>query len=185
MQSATSRELERYRGDASVGSGLRPGTSGVIVTTSGVNTATAVFALFALISLGTPRTGVLVALDRAEVPLVLPALLAAVAIAAVAGAILVPTLGDRYLRIVGRLDPTYLSLSVIAVLVGLSALFAGLVGVGAFGAATAGPPAPEVRSPASNPDGGRTRPAGVKVAPLAEMSEQDSDDDHHPNHRRG
>ena len=113
------------------------GPRAFIVTTSGVNTATAVFALFALISLGTPRTGVLVALDRAEVPLVLPALLAAVAIAAVAGAILVPTLGDRYLRIVGRLDPTHLSLSVIAGLICLSALFAGLVGVGAFGAATA------------------------------------------------
>ncbi len=67
------------------------GPRAFIVTTSGVNTATAVFALFALISLGTPRTGVLVALDRAEGPLVLPAQLAAVAIAAVAGAILVPT----------------------------------------------------------------------------------------------
>jgi putative membrane protein len=112
------------------------GPRAFVVTTSGVNTATAVFALCALVALGTPRTGVLVALDRAEVPLVLPALLAAVAVAAVAGAILVPTLGDHYLRVVGRLDPTYLSLSVVAVLVGLSALFAGPVGVGAFGAAT-------------------------------------------------
>jgi len=113
------------------------GPRAFVVTTSGVNTATAVFALFALIALGTPRTGVLVALDRAAVPLVLPALLAAVAVAAVAGAVLVPVLGDRYLRTVGRLDPRWLSLSVVCLLGCLSALFAGLVGVGAFGAATA------------------------------------------------
>ncbi|EMA09096.1 putative membrane protein [Haloarcula vallismortis] len=113
------------------------GPRAFIVTTSGVNTATAVFALFALVSLGTPRTGVLVALDRVDVPLVLPVLLAGVAIAAVAGAVLVPTLGDRYLRTVGQLDPTHLSLTVIGLLVCLSALFAGLIGVGAFGAATA------------------------------------------------
>ncbi|MFB6222051.1 MAG: tripartite tricarboxylate transporter permease [Haloarcula sp.] len=113
------------------------GPRAFVVTTSGVNTATAVFALFALVSLGTPRTGVLVALDRSGVPLVLPVLLAAVAIAAVAGAILVPTVGDRYLRTVGKLDPTWLSLSVIGLLVCLSALFAGLLGVGSFGAATA------------------------------------------------
>ncbi|WP_423998995.1 tripartite tricarboxylate transporter permease [Haloarcula salina] len=113
------------------------GPRAFVVTTSGVNTATAVFALFALIALGTPRTGVLVALDRAAVPLVLPALLAAVVVAAAAGAVLVPVLGDRYLRTVGRLDPRWLSLSVVCLLVCLSALFAGLLGVGAFGAATA------------------------------------------------
>lgn len=113
------------------------GPRAFVVTTSGVNTATAVFALFALVALGTPRTGVLVALDRAAVPLVLPALLVAVAVAAVAGAVLVPVLGDRYLRTVGRLDPHWLSLSVVCLLVCLSALFAGFVGVGAFGAATA------------------------------------------------
>ncbi|WP_135304570.1 tripartite tricarboxylate transporter permease [Haloarcula amylovorans] len=112
------------------------GPRAFVVTTSGVNTATAVFALFALVAFGDPRTGVLVALDRAAVPLALPSLLAAVAVAGVAGALLVPTLGDRYLRTVGRLDPTWLSVSVLAGLVCLSAVFAGAVGVGAFGAAT-------------------------------------------------
>nr|WP_284011078.1 tripartite tricarboxylate transporter permease [Halomicroarcula sp. YJ-61-S] len=107
------------------------------VTTSGVNTATAVFALFALVALGTPRTGVLVALDRVGPPLALPWLLAAVAVAALAGAVLVPLVGDRYLRTVGRLDPTVLSLSVLAGLLGLSYVFAGGIGVGAFGLATA------------------------------------------------
>ena len=106
------------------------------VTTSGVNTATAVFALFALLSLGSPRTGVLVALDRVGPPLALSWLLAAVAVAALAGAVLVPVLGDRYLRTVGRLDPAVLSLSILAGLLGLSYVFAGGIGVGAFGVAT-------------------------------------------------
>jgi len=112
------------------------GPRAFVVTTSGVNTATAVFALFALVVFGDPRTGVLVALDRASVPLALPSLLAAVAIAAAVAAILVPVLGDRYLRTVGRLDPARLSVGVLVGLVGLSALFAGPLGVGVFGAAT-------------------------------------------------
>ncbi|WP_324757230.1 tripartite tricarboxylate transporter permease [Haloarcula sp. GH36] len=107
------------------------------VTTSGVNTATAVFALFALVALGTPRTGVLVALDQVGPPLALPWLLTAVAVAALSGAVLVPLLGDRYLRTVGRLDPAVLSVSVLVGLLVLSYVFAGGVGVGAFGLATA------------------------------------------------
>ncbi|WP_276272187.1 tripartite tricarboxylate transporter permease [Haloarcula litorea] len=112
------------------------GPRAFVVTTSGVNTATAVFALFALVALGEARTGVLVALDRAAVPLAVPALLTATAVAAGVAALLVPTLGDRYLRTVGRLDPRWLSVTVLGGLVGLSALFAGAVGVGAFGVAT-------------------------------------------------
>jgi putative membrane protein len=106
-----------------------------VVATSGVNTATAVFALFALVALGTPRTGVLVALDSVgTAPLGL--LVASVAVAAVAGFVLVPVLGDRYLSVVGELDPTRLAVAVIGLLVALSGLFAGFVGVAAFAAAT-------------------------------------------------
>ncbi|MDS0259247.1 tripartite tricarboxylate transporter permease [Haloarcula sp. S1CR25-12] len=112
------------------------GPRAFVVTTSGVNTATAVFALFALVTIGDPRTGVLVALDRAGVPVVLPVLLAAVALAAVVAAVLVPVLGDRYLRTVGRLDPAGLSVAVLVGLVGLAAVFAGPLGVGVFAAAT-------------------------------------------------
>jgi len=112
------------------------GPRAFVVTTSGVNTATAVFALFALVAIGDPRTGVLVALERAGVPVALPALLSAVALAAVAGAVLVPSLGDRYLRTVGRLDPAKLSVAVLLGLVVLSAVFAGPVGVAMFAAAT-------------------------------------------------
>jgi putative membrane protein len=115
---------------------VRSGPRAFIVTTSGVNTATAVFALFALVTFGDPRTGVLVALDRANVPLVLPSLLAAVAIAAIVSALAVPVLGDRYLRTVGRADPATLSVGVLAGLVVLAAVFAGPFGIGAFAAAT-------------------------------------------------
>jgi len=137
------------------------GPRAFVVTTSGVNTATAVFALFALVTFGDPRTGVLVALDRANVPIVLPALLSAVAIAAVVAAMLVPLLGDRYLDTVGRLDPAKLSVAVLAGLVGLSALFAGPLGVGMFAAATVVghlPPATGCR---------RATLMGVLLVPLA------------------
>ncbi|WP_136716218.1 tripartite tricarboxylate transporter permease [Halorientalis salina] len=114
----------------------RYGARGFVVTTSGVNTANAVFALFALQALGSPRTGVLVAVEEAGVPLALPLLLASVALAAVAGFLLVLTLGDRYLRLVGRVDYTRLSLAVLGLLVVLSFVLAGGIGVGVFAVAT-------------------------------------------------
>ncbi|WP_336361390.1 tripartite tricarboxylate transporter permease [Haladaptatus sp. ZSTT2] len=104
-------------------------TRGFIVATSGVNTANTIFALFALVSLGTPRTGVLVALDDAGVPLNLPVLLSGITIAAAVGFVLVPRLGDWYLETVGRLDYTLLSLVVLSLLIALAWAFAGLFGV--------------------------------------------------------
>jgi putative membrane protein len=114
----------------------RYGARGFIVTTSGVNTANAIFALFALIALGSPRTGVLVALETASVPLSLGHLLAAVAIGASAGVVCVVAIGDRYLAVVGRLDPARLSVGLLCGLGVLSFLFAGGIGVGAYLAAT-------------------------------------------------
>jgi len=115
----------------------RFGARGFVVTTSGVNTANSIFALFALVALGSPRTGVLVAVDEAGVPLNLPIMLASIALAAGAGFLLVLVVGDRYLRVVGAVDYTALSLSVLAVLVVLSYVFAGPVGVAVFGISTA------------------------------------------------
>ncbi len=112
-----------------------PGSSGdrgFVVATSGVNTANTVFALFALVALGTPRTGVLVALDRASVPLDLPLLLASVAVAATAGFVLVIVVGDRYLRVIGTVDHGRLCVVVLCLLVVVSYLFAGPVGVAVF-----------------------------------------------------
>jgi putative membrane protein len=113
----------------------RHGARGFVVTTSGVNTANSVFALFALVALGTPRTGVLVAVESAGVPLSLPHLLGAVGVAAAVGFVAVPLLGDRYLIAVGRMDPRRLSGTVLVGLGVLSWLFAGYIGVAAYVAA--------------------------------------------------
>jgi putative membrane protein len=110
----------------------RGGDRGFVIATSGVNTANTVFALFALIALGTPRTGVLVALERASVPLDLPLLLGSVAIAAAIGFVLVLVVGDRYLRVIGRVDYAELCVVVLGALVVLSYVFAGATGVVVF-----------------------------------------------------
>ena len=110
----------------------READRGFVVATSGANTATTVFALFALVALGTPRTGVTVALEEAAVPLALPILLTAVATAAICGFTLVLLVGDRYLRVVGTADYTTLSVGVLCLLVVVSYAFAGAVGVGVF-----------------------------------------------------
>ena len=110
----------------------READRGFVVATSGANTANTVFALFALAALGTPRTGVTVAVDRADVPLALPVLLVAVGIAAVCGFALVLLLGDAYLRVVGNADYTRISVAVLCLLAGLSFAFAGTVGVAVF-----------------------------------------------------
>jgi putative membrane protein len=112
------------------------GPRSFVVATSGANTATAIFALFALVAFRSPRTGVLVAFEQARLPLNLPLLLASVVLAAAVAAVLVPLLGDHYLRTVGRADYTRLSLGVLALLVALSYGFAGGFGVLAFVAAT-------------------------------------------------
>ncbi len=108
------------------------GPRAFVVATSGVNTANTIFALFALVALGTPRTGVLVALDETGVPIELPLLLASIGIAASTAFFLVLVVGDRYLAAVGAVDNTRLSLSVLALLCLLVFLLTGLRGVGVF-----------------------------------------------------
>ncbi|WP_267639530.1 tripartite tricarboxylate transporter permease [Haloarchaeobius amylolyticus] len=113
------------------------GDRGYVVATSGVNTANSIFALFALVALGTPRTGVLVAVDRVGGA---PALGTALLVVVLAGAVatgLVLTVGDRYLSVVGALDPRRLSVGALVLLTGLSWLFAGGVGLLLFVTATA------------------------------------------------
>jgi len=110
---------------------------GYIVATSGVDTANTIFALFALVAIGQPRTGVLVAVDSLGVPLEIPILLAAVVLAGLAGFALVLVVGDAYLEFVGRLPYWQLSVAVLALLLVLSYLFTGMVGIAIFLAATA------------------------------------------------
>lgn len=99
-----------------------------VVATSGANTATAVFALFSLVALDAPRTGVTVALRAVGTP-PLSTLLAATVVAGIVSAGLVPVLGDRYLVAVGRVGPRTASLVACGLLCLLSGLFAGAEGV--------------------------------------------------------
>jgi len=112
------------------------GPRAYVTITSGVNTANTVFALFALVALGDAHTGVLVALDGAAVPLNLPLLLAGCALGAVAGFLLVPWAGDRYLAAAGRVDQTHVSVGVLAAICLIVAALAGLRGVGILAVAT-------------------------------------------------
>jgi putative membrane protein len=113
------------------------GARGFVVTTSGVNTANSIFALFALVALGSPRTGVLVAVEEAGTPLNLPLLLAAAGLAAVAGFCMVPLVGDRYLDRLRAADYGRLSAAVLVGLAAVSFVFAGVAGVAIFLAASA------------------------------------------------
>ncbi len=67
----------------------------------------------------------------------MPHLLGAVVIGASAGVLGVLAIGGRYLSVVGRTDPTRLSVGLLCALGALSFLFAGPIGVGAYLAATA------------------------------------------------
>ena len=109
---------------------------GFIVATSGANTANTVFALFALVALGTPRTGVMVAVDTTGVPLVVPVLLAAVVVGAACGTLLVIGIGDWYLETVGDLDYTHVSVVVLGFLCLLAYGLTGPFGVGVFAVST-------------------------------------------------
>ncbi|QSG05226.1 tripartite tricarboxylate transporter permease [Halapricum desulfuricans] len=112
------------------------GARGFVVATSGVNTATAIFALVAFVTFGSTRTGVVVAVESVHAPQSLALWLLAIALASLAGFALVILVGDRYLRVVGRLDNTRLSIGVLGLLVVLLWLLSGVVGLGVFLAAT-------------------------------------------------
>ena len=104
-------------------------TRGYVVASSAANTATAVFALFALAGLGTPRTGVMVALTDAKVPLVLPVFLPVTVLAAAAGTVLVVVAGDRYLRVAERVSGRLAAVLVVFGLGVLALLLGGPVGL--------------------------------------------------------
>ncbi len=113
------------------------GPRAFVVATSGVSTANTVFALFALVALGNPRTGVLVAVESTNVPHNLPILLGSVALAATVAFVLVLLIGDWYLDIVGSTDNVRLSVGVLLFLCVLVLAFTGTVGLAVFVVATA------------------------------------------------
>ncbi len=108
------------------------GPRAFIVATSGVSTSNTVFALFALVALGNPRTGVLVAVESTNVPHDLPVMLGSVAIAATVAFVLVVSVGDWYLGLVGSVDNVALSVGVLLFLCLLVLAFTGVVGLGVF-----------------------------------------------------
>jgi len=108
------------------------GARGFLVASSGANTANTVFALFALLALGTPRTGVMVAMDRVGTAASTGVLLGTVPLAAAVGFALVVSVGDAYLRTVGRLDYARVCLATGGLLVVLAYLFAGWLGLAIF-----------------------------------------------------
>ncbi|SDK25653.1 tripartite tricarboxylate transporter permease [Natronorubrum texcoconense] len=119
---------------------LVPGQSGdrgYIVATSGVDTANTIFALFALVAIGQPRTGVMVAFENVNAPLELPILLAGVVLAGLFGFALVIVVGDAYLEIVGTMAYWKISVGVLGLLCVLSYLFTGPVGILVFAVAAA------------------------------------------------
>lgn len=141
-----------------------PGRSsdrGFLVAVSGVNTSNAIFALFALVALGSPRTGVLVAYERASLPLNLPLLLASIGTAGAVAAVLVVVIGDRALAIAPRLDNRRLVATVLTLLVVLAFLFAGIYGLGVLLAGTVIGYVPHVTRAR------RVHLMGVLVVPLA------------------
>ena len=113
------------------------GDRGYVVATSGVNTANSVFALWALVALGSPHTGVLVAVDRVGAPLNVPVLLSAVLLGGAVGLVAMVAVGDRYLDLVRQVRYERISVGVCGLLLGLSYLFAGVLGIGIFVASTA------------------------------------------------
>ncbi|WP_049889073.1 tripartite tricarboxylate transporter permease [Natronolimnohabitans innermongolicus] len=115
----------------------RSGDRGYIVATSGVDTANTIFALFALVAIGQPRTGVMVAFESVGAPLELPVLLAGVVLAGLFGFVLVVTIGDAYLDLVGRLEYWKISVAVLSLLLVLSYLFTGPIGIVVFAVAAA------------------------------------------------
>ncbi|MFP8891635.1 tripartite tricarboxylate transporter permease [Natrialbaceae archaeon A-CW2] len=105
---------------------------GYIVATSGVDTANTIFALFALVAIGQPRSGVMVAFENVGAPLNLPVLLVGVVLSGVFGFVLVVSVGDLYLQLIGRLEYWKISVVILTLLCCLSFLFTGLVGILVF-----------------------------------------------------
>lgn len=112
------------------------GDRGYIVATSGVDTSNTIFALFALAAFGAPRSGIVVAYRDLGAPVELVILVASAVIAGCIGYLVVVTIGDRYLEVIGSVDYARLSIVLLAGLGGLSFLFAGVVGVIVYVVAT-------------------------------------------------
>jgi putative membrane protein len=110
-----------------------------VVAVSGVDSSNAVFALLALYFIGFPRSGVMVALDRLDLSLnagTVAVYLVAVAVVAVGAFVLTVALGGYAFGVVRRVDYRLLSIGVVVLLVGVTFVFSGFVGLPILVAAT-------------------------------------------------
>ncbi len=110
-----------------------------IVAVSGVDSSNAVFALLALYLVGFPRSGVMVALDRVDVGMdtgPVAVYLVAVGVVAVGSFGVTVFLGRRAFDVVRRLNYRALSIGVVVLLVAVTFVFSGFVGLPILVAAT-------------------------------------------------
>jgi len=103
-----------------------------LVSVGGINTATAIFSLVALYTIGKPRSGAAVAIEKLvenfginELMLVVAAGLIATGIAS----LLALFLSRRFLNVMEKISYKKLSLSIIIVLIGLTIFLTGWVGI--------------------------------------------------------
>lgn len=107
-----------------------------LATVSGVNTANAIFAVYALAAFDTPRTGVLVAYDQVGASAPLTLLTTIIALTGLTSALIVITIGDHYLTIIATTNPHHVITTALTVLITTAWLFAGLTGLTVFTIAT-------------------------------------------------
>ncbi len=103
-----------------------------LVSVGGINTATAIFSLVALYTIGKPRSGAAVAIEKLvenfginELMLVVAAGLIATGIAS----LLALFLSRRFLNVIEKISYRKLSISIIFILIGLTILLTGWVGI--------------------------------------------------------
>jgi putative membrane protein len=109
-----------------------------IIATSGADTSTAVFALASLVVIGSPRSGITIALEQlggGAAPASVLTLLLLCVLAAGCALLVLLWVGEWYLEQVRRLPRRPIITGVLLFLLGLAGVFAGVVGIGVFVAA--------------------------------------------------
>ena len=109
-----------------------------IIATSGADTSTAVFALASLVVIGSPRSGITIALEQlggGTAPASVLTLLLLCVLAAGCALLVLLRVGEWYLEQIRRLPRRPIIIAVLLFLLALAGVFAGAVGIGVFAAA--------------------------------------------------
>ena len=108
------------------------------MTTSGADTSTAVFALASLVVIGSPRSGITIALEDlggGAAPASVLTLLVLCVLAAACALLVLLQVGEWYLEQIRRLPRRPIIGGVLLFLLALAGVFAGPIGIGVFVAA--------------------------------------------------